>query len=107
MKTLTTIILMSFLFLFGCFGDMVKSDVQQGMTKNDLIDKLGHSDGYKSYGEYEVLSYVNKQITHTNMYGRADYSFIFKNDRLVEWGPGQVRQTVTSTGAIIFVPVTY
>jgi len=105
LKILTTLTLIFLIFLSGCFGDIVKKDVQSGITKKELTDSLGQYDGYKSSGDFEVLSYVNKTITHWNTRGKADYFFIFKNDALVEWGTGDVRETVTSSGVIMFSPI--
>lgn len=77
----------------GCmFGNTVK-ELDPGMTKAEVIKKLGKPDGYKKQGKREILSYYNKVVDGTAMReARADYHFIFEDGFLVEWGAGEIRQ---------------
>ena len=105
MKKLIVIKLTLVVLIIGCAtGEIVKRDVHEGMAKDVLISKLGRSDGFKRVDGYEMLSYTNRVISGWGM-DRTDYYFVFKNDRLVEWGTGEVRPHRTNTGVILFVPV--
>jgi hypothetical protein len=100
------------LLTIGCAtGEKVRMSVKENMSKQEVIDLLGNPDGFKRYedsqGEYILLTYTAKVISGWDVKTTADYYFIFKNDRLSEWGTGQVRVSQSNTGMIMFVPITF
>lgn len=89
--------------LIGCAtGDRVR-DLRVGMSKHEVIERLGRPDGVKRDGDHEALTYVNRRVSMAWADGRADYTMIFENGRLVEYGPGNVRPN--DTGFILVAPV--
>lgn len=66
------------------------SQVQPGMSKEEVINTLGKYDGYKNQNGYEVLSY-NHRYASGWAHDRADYHVILKDDKVTEWGQGEVR----------------
>ena len=88
-------VLTAFVFalsLAGCVtGDTVRQSVHEGMTKQQVIAAMGNPDGFKRAGEYESLTYTNRLISGWS-WDRTDYTVVLKDDRVVEYGPGQVRQ---------------
>ncbi len=100
------------IFVSGCAtGEKVRMSVHENMSKEEVIDILGNPDGFKRYEDnqnnYILLTYTNKVISGWNVKSTADYYFIFKHDRLSEWGTGEVRVSKSSTGMIMFVPIAY
>ena len=98
--------------ILGCAtGEKVRMSVRENMTKQEVIDILGHPDGQKRYedsqGQYLLMTYTDKIISGWNTRNTADYYFIFKNNKLTEWGTGEVRASQSSTGMIMFIPITY
>ncbi len=61
------------------------------MSKDEVVQVLGKPDGFKQSGDYIIYKYTNRLISGWS-WDRADYSFIFKDDRLVEYGAGDVRE---------------
>jgi len=78
-------------FVAGCVTGEKVANISPGMTKSQVFEIMGKSDGFRKIGEYETYKYVNRLISGWS-WDRADYTFIFKNDQLVEYGPGQVRE---------------
>ena len=48
----------------------------------------------------------NGIISGWNVKNTADYYFIFMDDRLSEWGTGEVRVSQSNSGMILFMPIT-
>jgi hypothetical protein len=79
------------LALSACvMGERMQS-VREGMSKDEVISVLGNPDGFQRVGDYEALRYTNRLISGWS-WDRADYNVILKAGRVVEYGPGQVRQ---------------
>ena len=53
--------------------------------------KLGKSDGFKVRGEFTIYNYNHKLISEW-AWDRADYHIIFKDNKVTEYGMGEVRQ---------------
>lgn len=93
----------------GCsvFGQKI-TRLQEGMTKAEVIDIIGQPDGFQRKGDYSVLKYTHRFIDN-DPYNRdrADYAVILKNDKVVEWGAGEVRvkEEVNNTEVLFLVPL--
>jgi hypothetical protein len=76
--------------------------VNEGMTKQEVIKTLGKPDGFQRSGEYEALKYSNRLMSGWS-WDRADYYAILKNERLIEYGAGEIRQN--SANVLVLVPL--
>jgi hypothetical protein len=90
MKRLSLFVLI-LVFLVGCATGELTSRIHPGMTKDEVTNILGNPDGYESQGAYEALKFTNRFISGWS-WNRADYNVIFKDSRVVEFGPGMVRK---------------
>ena len=88
----------------GCVTGERMQSVREGMSKDEVIGTLGNPDGFQRNGDYEALRYSNRLISGWS-WDRADYNVILRNGRVVEYGPGQVRQRDPSTSTLILVPL--
>jgi hypothetical protein len=78
------------------------SRLHPGMTKAEVVSVLGKPDGYKQIAGHEIYRYSNR-LSSGWSWDRADYNVVFKNDRVVEYGAGEVRPK--SNGTVMIVPV--
>lgn len=91
--------------LAGCVtGQTVRNKLHEGMTKQQIIKVMGHPDGLQKSGNYEALEYANRLISGWS-WDRADYYVILKNNKVVSYGPGRVRQEGPNGNVLILVPV--
>lgn len=91
------------LAISGCAtGELVRSGVQPGMSKQEVISELGNPDGYQQNGEYEALLYTNRLISGWS-WDRTDYTIILQNNKVIQYGSGEVRQN--GPNALILVPL--
>jgi len=90
--------------LVGCVTGELMQSVREGMSKEEVIGVLGNPDGFQRSGEYEALRYTNRLISGWS-WDRADYNVILRNGRVLEYGPGQVRQRDPNTSTLILVPL--
>ncbi|MFM0199388.1 hypothetical protein PQR53_05825 [Paraburkholderia fungorum] len=74
----------------GCVTGQKMGDIHKGMSKHEVESTLGKPDGYRS-GEYEALRYTDRLISGWS-WNRTDYTVVPQNGRVIEYGPGQVRQ---------------
>jgi len=91
------------LALAGCFHGEKISRVHPGMSIEELHTIMGHQEGYKKIGDYEVYSYYNKLISGW-AWDRADYHYIVKDGKVVEYGAGEIRQN-QNTGVVFIMPL--
>jgi hypothetical protein len=77
--------------LAGCATGELVQRINPGMSQNEVEQVLGKPDGFKQTGEFTIYKYTNRLISGWS-WDRADYSFIFKNNSLVEYGAGEVRE---------------
>lgn len=91
------------LALAGCFHGEKISRVYPGMSIEELHTIMGHQEGYKKIGDYEVYSYYNKLISGW-AWDRADYHYIVKDGKVVEYGAGEIRQN-QNTGVVFIMPL--
>ncbi len=88
MKNFVMIIIL--VSLVGCATGEKMSRLTEGMTKSEVIDVLGDSDGFQRLGDYEALKYNHRLVTGW-AWDMADYNVIVKDGKVVEYGQGQVR----------------
>ena len=90
--------------LIGCATGERMQSMREGMSKNEVIAVLGNPDGFQRSGEYEALRYANRLMSGWS-WDRADYNVILRSGRVVEYGPGQVRQRDPNVSTLILVPL--
>ena len=91
------------LLVAGCFHGEKITRIQPGSSIEDVKAVMGPQEGYKKIGEYETYSYYNKLISGW-AWDRADYHYIVKDGKVVEYGAGQIRQN-QKTGVVFIVPL--
>lgn len=84
------IVLIIIACLAGCATGEKMSRLKEGMTKTEVIDVLGDPDGFQRSGDYEAMKYNHRLVTGW-AWDRADYNVILKENKVVEYGQGQVR----------------
>ena len=82
--------------LASCTTGEKITTLREGLSKAEVIEILGSPDGFQRAGEYEALRYTNRLLSGWS-WDRADYSVILKNDQVLEYGPGPVRQRDPNT----------
>ena len=87
----------------GCFHGEKITRVQPGMSIEEVKSIMGPQEGYKKIGEYEIYSYYNKLISGW-AWDKADYHYIVKDGKVVEYGAGEIRQN-QNTGVVFIVPL--
>ena len=87
-------------FLAACTMSETLPQIREGMSRSEVEAAMGSPDSFKRNGDFSGIEYKNRLISGWS-WDRADYSFIFKNDRLVEWGAGQVRQSTNNPQLLI------
>lgn len=92
------------LALSACITGERMQSVQEGMSKEEVVTILGNPDGFQRSGEYEALRYTNRLISGWS-WDRADYNVILRAGKVVEYGPGQVRQRDSNVNMLILVPL--
>lgn len=103
--TRTFFVALAIVLIAGCAtGHKVRNDLRVGMTKQQVIGELGRPDGVRQSGNYEALEYANRLISGWS-WDRADYYVILKDNRVVSYGPGRVRQEQPNSNVLILVPL--
>ncbi len=98
-----SILLTVLIFLTSCTtGEIVRKDIQPGMSKEKLIEVMGNPDGFRLVGDQEVLTYTNRLISGWS-WDRADYHFVIKDNKVIAYGTGEVR--VKQNNTILIVPL--
>jgi hypothetical protein len=105
--------------VFALFGALILSacattngkmtDLQEGMTKDEIIQVVGGPDGYQRSGDYEVLLYLERRTSGWSYFSGAiddlvDYSVILKDGHLVEYGPGRTHQRDPNAAPFVRIP---
>ena len=89
-----SIYLILFLFLVtitGCATGEKVTLLSPGQTQADVIGTLGRPDGFRTEGDYTIMKYTNRLISGWS-WDRADYFVILKDNKVTEYGSGQVRE---------------
>ena len=98
------ILIFAFSFIISCAtGEVVRRDIQPGMTKEKLIEIMGNPDGFRIVGEQEVLTYTNRLISGWS-WDRTDYHFVIEKNKVVAYGTGEVRVKQNNTVLIVPIP---
>lgn len=90
--------------LDGCATGELMSNLRSGMTKEEVTRVLGNPDGFQSHGKYESLKYSHRLVTGW-AWDRADYFVILKDNRVVEYGTGEVRVKDVNSNVLFLVPL--
>jgi len=97
--------------LTGCAvtGDKIRSDLNLGMTKQEVVNLLGKPDGIQKQKGYTIMAYINKPLSAWGTPpGFTDYYiYLDKTDKVVEYRTGEVRQPKQSTGVIFINPLLF
>ena len=88
--------------LTSCATGEKMSRVSPGSSKDDVFNILGRPDGFQQKHDYTVLKYTNRLISGWS-WDRADYYVILKDDKVVEYGPGEVREKEVGGVHTIFI----
>lgn len=103
MKKIAIILLLSNL-LIGCATGEQMSRLRPGMSKEEVTDILGNPDGFQGRGEYESMKYSHRLVTGW-AYDRADYFVILKDNKVVEYGTGEVRVKDMNSNILFLMPL--
>ncbi len=91
------------ILITACTTPQTMSHLRPGMTKDEVIKIMGNPDGYQSQGEFESLKYSHRLVSGW-AWDRADFYAILKNNRLVEYGMGEVRVKEGPTTMLVLIP---
>jgi len=80
------------------------SRIRPDMSKNEVIKILGNPDGFKTNEDYQALIYSHRLVSGW-AYDRADYSIILKDDKVIEYGMGEVRVKNPNSSVLLLVPI--
>jgi len=75
----------------GCVTGEKVARIYPGMSQEDVVGTLGRPDGFRTKGDYTILKYTNRLISGWS-WDRADYFVVLKNDKVTEYGSGEVRE---------------
>jgi hypothetical protein len=83
-------------------GDKI-SEIRPGMTKAQVLAKLGTPDGYKSGANgYEMLRYSNRLASGWSFNEKGEYSVVLQNGLVVEYGQDSVRDKPVPSSVVVF-----
>jgi len=88
----------------GCATGEKMRRLDAGMDRHTVERQMGRPDGFSTQDGYEVLTYKNRLMSGWS-WDRADYQVLLKDGRVVQYGPGVVRQNSANTGLVIVAPV--
>ena len=98
------LVIAALLLIAACTTGEKVADLREGMTPDQVREVIGDPDGFQRVGDFVGFQYVNRLISGWS-YDRADYYAIFENDRLTQWGAGQVRQgTGPNVSTLVVLP---
>ncbi len=84
-------VLVLFLLLISCATGEKVTRLDPGMSQDRVVQIMGKPDGFQQRGEYTIYKYTNRLISGWS-WDRTDYSFIFKDGKLIEYGAGEIRE---------------
>ena len=79
------------LLLISCATGEKVTRLDPGMSQDRVVQIMGKPDGFQQRGEYTIYKYTNRLISGWS-WDRTDYSFIFKDGKLIEYGAGEIRE---------------
>jgi hypothetical protein len=77
------------LVLASCVTGEKFSKIRQGMSRTDVIDKLGSPDGVQTQGTAELLTYSNRFMSDWS-WDKADYQVLLNNGFVVQYGASNI-----------------
>lgn len=86
----------------GCVTGEKMTSIRPGMSQAEVEQVLGRPDGFTVRGEHHVLKYTNKLISGWS-WDRADYFVILRDDKVIEYGSGDVRERSVNGVHTIFI----
>lgn len=86
----------------GCATGQKVKRLSPGMSQARVVKTLGRPDGYKAEGDYIILKYTNKLISGWS-WDTADYFVILKDDKVTEYGAGEVRVKEVRGAQTVFI----
>jgi hypothetical protein len=97
--------LLVLLILAGCTTGEKVTSLREGMTPDEVIAVLGRPTGFQRAGDATAFQYTNRLISGWG-WDRSDYYALFKNDRLSQWGSGEVRvETSHNSNTLTVIPL--
>jgi len=102
--TRTTIIAaLAGMVVIGCTtGDRI-TGLREGMTPTQVTEVMGAPTGQQRSGNLLRYDYTNALISGWS-WDRADYYAVFEDDKLVQWGTGEVRQNRPNAATLTVIP---
>ena len=85
----------------AAFGNQFET-LKQGMSVQQVEKVLGGPNSKEQHGEYLIWRYDDRQISDWASH-RSDYFIVFKGDKVLDYGVGDVR-AVEKNGVITIVP---
>jgi len=86
------VVLVLALMLAGCaIGKMATGQVDPGMSQEQVVRIMGKPGGFQQRGEYIIYKYTDGHPIFGLSWEKTDYLFIFKDDKLIEYGTGVLR----------------
>jgi hypothetical protein len=90
--------------LAACTAGEQATNLREGMSPEEVAAILGRPDGVQRAGGYIGYQYTNRLISGWS-WDRADYVAVFEDSKLVQWGPGEVRQgRGPNIGTLVVLP---
>lgn len=86
----------------AAFGNQFET-LQPGMSTKQVEKVLGGPNAKEQHGEYLIWRYADRLISDWASH-RSDYFILFKTDKVLDYGVGNVR-AVEKNGVITIVPV--
>jgi len=74
----------------GCITGQKMSGLEPGMTRQQVISRLGRPNAVRSDAPYERLEYTHRLISGWS-WDRSDFNVVLKDGRVIEYGHGEVR----------------
>lgn len=84
------------LVLTACVTGEKFSKISQGMSRADVIDRLGSPDGVQTEGTVELLTYANRFMSDWS-WDKANYKVLLNNGFVVQYGATNIYHD-TGTG---------
>lgn len=91
--------------LVGCGYAREMRKFYYGMPAKQALDIMGQPEGYLKEGEYEIYAYYSKTVDSS--LAVADYYFIVKDGKVVEYGAKKPTGELPHRGGgvILFMPL--
>ena len=85
--------------LTACTTGEKISQLRPGMTTGQVTAILGHPDGFRQVGDVSYYDYSNR-LTSGWGWDKGDYEVAFRNEKVIAYGPTQIRPNPVQRHAI-------